>query len=71
MKLRYGYVDPQPQKRLTPKSAFLRKLERMQRVPIQNVPVKIIDEVFTEPTSKPLAELFPWVKAPHLTLVRK
>lgn len=31
MKLRYGYVERAPQKRLTPKSAFLRKLERMQR----------------------------------------
>ena len=30
MKLRYGYIDHRPQKRLTPKSAFLRKLERMQ-----------------------------------------
>lgn len=30
MKLRYGYVELVPQRRLTPKSAFLRKLERMQ-----------------------------------------
>lgn len=36
---RYGYVERKPQPRLTPKSAFLRKLERMQRkqTPVSNV----------------------------------
>lgn len=31
MKFRYGFVGAKPQKRLTPKSAFLLKLERQQR----------------------------------------
>ena len=31
MKLRWGYVSREPQKRLTKKSAFLRKLERQQK----------------------------------------
>lgn len=71
MKFRYGYVSRKTESpRLTPKSAFLRKLERMQRVVLQHeVTVKIIDEVFSKPTGKTLAELFP--NAPHLTLVRK
>jgi hypothetical protein len=32
-KFRYGYMNREKQARLTPKSAFLRKLERTQRRP--------------------------------------
>lgn len=31
MKYRHGYVRPEAQRRLTPKSAFLRALERKQK----------------------------------------
>lgn len=31
MPYRYGYMPREPQKRLTPKSQFLLRLERMQR----------------------------------------
>jgi hypothetical protein len=66
---RYGYASKEEQKRLTPKSAFLRKLERMQRAA---APVKmtIIDEAYIIPTGKTLGELFPKTCA-RLKLVRK
>lgn len=66
---RYGYASREPQKRLTPKSAFLRKLERMQRVAAQ-VHVTVIDEAYITPTGKTLGELFPKTCA-RLKLVRK
>ena len=47
---RYGYVSREPQKRLTPKSAFLRKLERMQRA-------ATINEVFAAPLAQPRLKL--------------
>lgn len=59
-RFRHGYADPEIQKRLTPKSAFLRKLERTQRVRAY-VEAALISEVYAAPPPK----------APRLTLVRK